>query len=94
VLLDNGELALYTIDAELRERFPGLVQLPLLRDVRECRQVDEVVATERPEIVFHAAALKHLPMVEANPLEGVLTNIVAAAMSPKRRGLPVPHSSS
>ncbi len=78
VLLDNGELALYTIDAELRERFPGLVQLPLLRDVRECRQVDEVVATERPEIVFHAAALKHLPMVEANPLEGVLTNIVGS----------------
>jgi FlaA1/EpsC-like NDP-sugar epimerase len=78
VLLDNGEFALYAIDAELREHFPGLVQLPLLRDVRERRQIDEVVATERPEIVFHAAALKHLPMVEANPLEGVLTNIVGS----------------
>jgi O-antigen biosynthesis protein WbqV len=78
VLLDNGELALYTIDAELSERFPGLAQLPLLRDVRERAQVDEVVATERPEVVFHAAALKHLPMVEANPLEGVLTNIVGS----------------
>ena len=78
VLLDNGEFALYAIDAELREHFPGLVQLPLLRDVRECRQVEEVVAAERPEIVFHAAALKHLPMVEANPLEGVLTNIVGS----------------
>src|SRR5205807_2655702 len=52
--------------------------LPLLRDVRERRQVEEVVAAERPEIVFHAAALKHLPMVEANPLEGVLTNIVGS----------------
>ena len=78
VLLDNGEFALYAIDAELREHFPGLVQLPLLRDVRDRGQVDEVVATERPEIVFHAAALKHLPMVEANPLEGVLTNIVGS----------------
>jgi FlaA1/EpsC-like NDP-sugar epimerase len=78
VLLDNGEFALYAIDAELREHFPGLAQLPLLRDVRERRQIDEVVATERPEIVFHAAALKHLPMVEANPLEGVLTNIVGS----------------
>src|SRR6266478_2905863 len=78
VLLDNGEFALYAIDAELRVHFPGLVQLPLLRDVRERRQIDEVVATERPEIVFHAAALKHLPMVEANPLEGVLTNIVGS----------------
>src|ERR1700720_813365 len=78
VLLDNGEFALYAIDAELREHFPGLVQLPLLRDVRDRGQVDEVVAIERPEIVFHAAALKHLPMVEANPLEGVLTNIVGS----------------
>ena len=78
VLLDNGEFALYAIDAELREHFPGLVQLPLLRDVRERRQIDEIVAAERPEIVFHAAALKHLPMVEANPLEGVLTNIVGS----------------
>jgi FlaA1/EpsC-like NDP-sugar epimerase len=78
VVLDNGEFALYAIDAELRERFPGLAALPLLRDVRECRQVEEVVAAERPEIVFHAAALKHLPMVEANPIEGVLTNIVGS----------------
>ena len=78
VLLDNSEFALYAIDAELREHFPGLVQLPLLRDVRERRQIDEIVAAERPEIVFHAAALKHLPMVEANSLEGVLTNIVGS----------------
>ena len=78
VLLDNSEFALYAIDAELREHFPGLVQLPLLRDVREHRQIDEIVAAVRPEIVFHAAALKHLPMVEANPLEGVLTNIVGS----------------
>src|SRR5438067_2128931 len=78
VLLDNSEFALYAIHAELRERFPGLVQLPLLRDVRGSRQVEEVIAAERPEIVFHAAALKHLPMVEANPLEGVLTNIVGS----------------
>src|SRR5271165_3755067 len=78
VLLDNGEYALYAIDAELRERFPELAPLPLLRDVREREQVDEVVCAERPEIVFHAAALKHLPMVEANPIEGVLTNIIGS----------------
>src|SRR5437773_1770603 len=78
MLLDNGEFALYAIDAELRERFPRLALLPLLRDVREREQVEEVVAAQRPEIVFHAAALKHLPMVEANPLEGVLTNIVGS----------------
>ena len=75
-LLDNGEFALYAIDAELREHFPGVRRLTFLRDVRERAEIDEVVAAERPEIVFHAAALKHLPMVEANPIEGVVTNVV------------------
>jgi len=55
VLLDNGEFALYAIDAELRERFAELALLPLLRDVREREEVDEVIGAERPEIVFHAA---------------------------------------
>ncbi len=77
-LVDYGELALYTIDMELRERFPGILRLPLLRDVRERGQIDAVVAAEQPEIVFHAAALKHLPMVEANPIEGALTNVVGS----------------
>ena len=78
VLLDNGEFALYAIDAELRERFAELALLPLLRDVRERAEVDEVFGAEQPEIVFHAAALKHLPMVEANPIEGVLTNVIGS----------------
>ena len=62
----------------MRERFPQLGQLPLLRDVRDRAQVDAVVAAEHPEIVFHAAALKHLPMVEANPTEGILTNVAGS----------------
>jgi FlaA1/EpsC-like NDP-sugar epimerase len=78
VLLDNSEFALYAIEAELREHFPAVMPVPLLRDVRERVQVDEVIAGEKPQIVFHAAALKHLPMVEANPIEGVLTNVVGS----------------
>jgi O-antigen biosynthesis protein WbqV len=77
-LLDSSEFALYAIDIEVRERFPATLRLPLLRDVRERNQIDEVLAAERPEIIFHAAALKHVPMVEANPIEGVLTNIVGS----------------
>jgi O-antigen biosynthesis protein WbqV len=77
-LLDNGEFALYGIEIELRERFPGLSPVPLLRDVRDRAQIDEVIDAEKPEIIFHAAALKHLPMVEANPIEGVLTNVVGS----------------
>jgi len=78
VLLDNGEFALYGIEMELRERFPALRPVLLLRDVRDRPQVDEVMGGEKPEIVFHAAALKHLPMVEANPIEGVLTNVAGS----------------
>jgi FlaA1/EpsC-like NDP-sugar epimerase len=78
IVLDNNEYALYQINLELCERFPQLGQVPLLRDVRDRAQVDAVIAAERPEIVFHAAALKHLSMVEANPIEGVLTNVAGS----------------
>jgi FlaA1/EpsC-like NDP-sugar epimerase len=78
VLVDNSEFALYGIEMELRERFPALTMVPLLRDVRERAEVDEVMGGEKPEIVFHAAALKHLPMVEANSIEGILTNVIGS----------------
>jgi FlaA1/EpsC-like NDP-sugar epimerase len=78
VLFDSSEFLLYTIDLELRERFSGLAVRPLLGDVRDRLRVDEVLAAERPEVVFHAAALKHVPMVERNPVEGVLTNVVGS----------------
>jgi O-antigen biosynthesis protein WbqV len=75
-LVDNGEFALYSIDRELMEQHADLPRSALIGDVRDRRRIDEVMATERPELVFHAAALKHVPMVEANPAEGVLTNIL------------------
>jgi O-antigen biosynthesis protein WbqV len=75
-LLDNGEYALYSIDQEIRERVSTLARQAIIADVRERRRVDEVIAAERPELVFHAAALKHVPMVEANPLEGLVTNVI------------------
>jgi FlaA1/EpsC-like NDP-sugar epimerase len=78
ILVDNSEYLLYSIDIELRERFPGLAIRPLLGDVRDRLRVVEMLAAERPEVVFHAAALKHVPMVELNPVEGVLTNVVGS----------------
>jgi O-antigen biosynthesis protein WbqV len=78
VLVDSSEFLLYSIDGELREARPPFVIEPVLADVRDRRRIDAVLARARPQIVFHAAALKHVPMVEANPVEGVLTNAIGS----------------
>jgi len=74
VLLDNGEYALWQIDVELAETYPRVRRHALIADVRDETRIRAVFENTRPELVFHAAALKHVPMVEDNPLEGVLTN--------------------
>ena len=76
VLVDNNEFALYTVDRELEERHGTLPRRALIGDVRERQRIDEIIARERPELVFHAAAMKHVPMVEANPIEGLVTNVL------------------
>ncbi|MCH8998791.1 MAG: polysaccharide biosynthesis protein [Proteobacteria bacterium] len=75
-LFDNSEYLLYSIGLELGEAHPGLSYSLVLGDVRDRARLDEIMAGEAPALVFHAAALKHVPMVEANPVEGVLTNVV------------------
>jgi len=75
-LVDNSEYLLYEIDLELRERHPALERRAILADVRDATRIGAIFAREAPELVFHAAALKHVPMVEAHPDEGVLTNAV------------------
>ena len=78
-LLDNSEYALYAIDQELRGRHPAVDAPAVLADVRDGERVGRVFAESRPELVFHAAALKHVPVVEAHPFEGVLTNVIGTA---------------
>jgi O-antigen biosynthesis protein WbqV len=73
-LLDHGEYVLYEIDLELRERHPAVPRTAVLADVRDEARIRRLCAEIRPELVFHAAALKHVPMVENDPLEGLLTN--------------------
>ena len=75
-LIDNAEYNLYRIDLELAEAHPKLPRDTVLGDVRDPDSLACTFAYARPELVFHAAALKHVPMVEANPDEGVLTNAV------------------
>jgi O-antigen biosynthesis protein WbqV len=76
VLLDHSEFNLYAIGAELAGHDPALRRTALLADVRERGRIEAIFARTRPELVFHAAALKHVPIVEANPNEGVLTNVI------------------
>lgn len=76
ILLDSSEFNLYSIDAELRERHPDLRCQSILCNIRERERVFQVFARWQPELVFHAGALKHVPMVELNPGEGVLTNVL------------------
>lgn len=78
VLIENGEHALYSIDAQLAQRHPALPRRALYCDVRDAVSVNRGFAEERPQIVFHAAALKQLPLMEAHPREAVLTNTIGA----------------
>ena len=73
-LLDHGEYVLYEIDLELREKHPEVARRAVLADVRDEARIRRLFEEIRPELVFHAAALKHVPMVENDPLEGLLTN--------------------
>ncbi|MFP6710292.1 MAG: nucleoside-diphosphate sugar epimerase/dehydratase [Rhodospirillales bacterium] len=75
-LLENSEFNLYSIDLELSKRHPNLARLALIGDVRDRRRIDRIFEQAKPELVFHAAALKHVPMVEANLLEGLTTNVL------------------
>jgi O-antigen biosynthesis protein WbqV len=73
-LVEASEFALYSIDMELSESFPELPRKSCLGDVRNRTRLDDIFAQSKPELVVHAAALKHVPLVEANPLEGMHTN--------------------
>jgi len=75
-LLDFSETALFEIDRELGETFPYLSKRAVLCDVRNASRLANSFMEERPDLVFHAAALKHVSMVERHPCEGVLTNVI------------------
>ena len=75
ILVDNSEFNLYQIDMEVRERFPDVSSEVVMADVRDRVRIEEMFQHFRPALVFHAAAMKHVPMVEMHPSEGVLTNV-------------------
>ena len=78
ILLDASEYNLYAIDRELTEAGVPRIWTAELGDVRDFRRLETLFAAERPDVVLHAAALKHVPLMELNPIEAVMTNIAGA----------------
>lgn len=75
ILFDNGETPMHNLRLELEERFPELDFLPVIGDVRQISRVDYAFRKFRPQVVFHAAAYKHVPLMEENPCEAVRVNV-------------------
>jgi FlaA1/EpsC-like NDP-sugar epimerase len=89
VLLENSEFNLYTLEMELQQAFPELEFFRCLGDVRDSARVNQVFAKHRPDVVFHAAAYKHVPMLEHQIREAVKNNVLGTrtlALAADRHG--------
>ena len=78
ILFDNGETPMHNLRLELEERFPDLDFVPIIGDVRILARLDFAFRKYRPAVVFHAAAYKHVPLMEENPCEAVLVNVAGS----------------
>jgi len=76
VLVEQGETSLFDIERELVDERGFAACVPVLADVKSRRKMQQVFDRYRPAVVFHAAAYKHVPLMEANPLESVRNNVV------------------
>lgn len=80
VLLERSEPALFAIHEELRATFPEVTPAASAADIRDETALDALFATHRPAIVFHAAAHKHVPLMEQQPLEAYRNNVLGTAV--------------
>ena len=76
VLFERSEIALYTIERELRGLAPDVTLIPVLGSVSDARHALNTLVDTRAEVVFHAAAYKHVPLIEANPVAGLANNVI------------------
>jgi FlaA1/EpsC-like NDP-sugar epimerase len=86
LLVERAEGALFEVDRELRELWPQLDVRPLLADVGDPHRIRRVFEEERPQVIFHAAAHKHVPMMEDNPTEAIRNNVLATASLARAAG--------
>jgi FlaA1/EpsC-like NDP-sugar epimerase len=76
LLLGHGENSIFEIHNELGCLFPQLNILPVIADIQDKRRIDEIFEKYKPAVVFHAAAHKHVPLMEINPTEAVKNNVL------------------
>jgi len=76
ILCDQAESPLHEIKLEVEEKFPNVPTTIFIADIRNVQRMHKLFSDYRPEVVFHAAAYKHVPMMEENPSEAVLTNVL------------------
>ena len=80
IMYERGESALYFTDEELREKYPELRTVPIVGDILDEPKLREIVEAYRPEVIYHAAAYKHVPLMEAQPLEAIQNNVFGTEM--------------
>jgi len=76
ILLGRGENSIWEIETELRHYYPTLNIYPVICDIRDKERIESVFAHFQPQVVFHAAAHKHVPMMELNPGEAIKNNVL------------------
>jgi len=76
VLVERFENALFEIHSELRERFAELEVVPRIADITDRARMKRVFEEARPDVLLHAAAHKHVPMMECNPGEAIKNNVI------------------
>ena len=74
LLLESSEHNLYQIHSDLNGVAHGAPHIPILGDIADCALMNEIFAQHGPQVVFHAAAFKHVPLIEANPLAAIRNN--------------------
>lgn len=76
LLLGHGENSIFEIGMELEGRYPSLRFESIIADIQDRLRIEEVFSIHRPSVVFHAAAHKHVPLMEANPVEAIKNNVL------------------
>ena len=78
ILFDSGETPLHNVRLEFEKNYPNIDFIPVIGDVRVKQRVRMVFEQYHPQIVFHAAAYKHVPLMEENPCEAVYVNVIGS----------------